>query len=149
MGLEFLKTWLNIRVLHPRHISQCMKTRNATSPNQSIGRRQQEVGIVLHFFRGFFLLLTGGAASILTIERGAQFFQQRLLYSSFVQRLCLFERLSSPWSILDGASFTHSLSALAAKVSAWDQIYIIGDSCLQMSGRSHLFQSDSDWCQAS
>lgn len=80
-------------------LQQFEKKRNATSPNQSIGR-QQEVGIVLHFFSlflpGIFLLLTGGAASIPTVERGAAFFQRRFLHPSFVQSLCLFEGLSSP-----------------------------------------------------
>lgn len=52
-----------------------------TSPNQSVSR-QQEVGIVLHFsslfLPGIFLLLTGGAARIPAVERGAKFFQQKI-----------------------------------------------------------------------
>lgn len=67
----------------PRGLNWCLwclhrlkKQWEATSPNQSIGRRQ-EAGIVLHFFSlflpGIFLPLTGGAASMPTVERGAPF----------------------------------------------------------------------------
>lgn len=56
--------------------------------NQSTGSRRG--GIVLHLFSlflpGIFLLLTGGAASLAAVERGAPFFQQGLLHPSFCSK---------------------------------------------------------------
>lgn len=151
----------DFRILHvylkqpsgPNVLLPCLhwfEKRNGTSPNQSIGR-QQEVVIVLHFFclflPGIFLLLTGGAASTLAVERRATFFQQRFLHPSFVQTLCMFEGLSSPWTlfVLKSTSNQHRhgeaqkpAGLSGTKRLSSDLLHLITIT-LHTSGRSHLF----------
>jgi len=129
------------------------RKRNVTSPNQSISR-QQESGIVLHFFSlflpGIFLLLTGGAMSIRAAERGASFFQHRFLHPAFVQSLTLFRGLSSSLTLLymsrlnqrqtGWGSVTASLAQILQR-EIWsiysERVWLSAES--QISGRSHLF----------
>lgn len=133
--------------------------RNASSPYQSLGGRQ-EVGIVLHFFSlflpGIFLLLTGGAASLPAVERGAPFFQQGLLHPSFCSKTVFIWKAFLALNSSGGAEPTNrrshqpATSPLAANLNTGDLISIryrwaSGATCLGLRSDSVNVRPVSMW----